>query len=387
MMSPRIYSYRRESPVAIVDLLHLDDAALMYTRFAPQSSHRLYDDADHVGDAVSLSLFSRRSSLIGTHHLRLLSVAVALLCGMVIPAPAADAPGAKDHPLVGRYAGSEIVFYKTSEYDEALLLKGKMHWHEPKAADNPAFETFEGRVTKIRYTAPSGRSSLEIFRNYEASLKSKGFRTSFSCFDVACFTVGTQSDVHQLGAAVDSDNNNPMIYFDRVRYMLAKLDRPEGAVYAAILVGERLQQTTVFVHVVETKAMDSGQIVVLSANEMDDELSKNGRVNLYSILFDFDRDTLRPESTPTLDEIAKLMNERPSRRLKIVGHTDNQGGMEYNMDLSRRRAGRVVSVLVGNYRIATTRLSSSGEGYNRPVASNDNDEGRARNRRVELIQE
>jgi OOP family OmpA-OmpF porin len=347
-------------------------------------------DHDPVGCALERdeSTWTSREEIfvMGSLMMRALG-AVAAICAATacLPAIAADVAGSRDHPLVGRYEGSEIVFYKASEFDEALLLKGKINLREPKAAGNPAWEELEGRVTKIRYTAPARRSSLEVFRNYEAALKSKGFRLLYTCADVGCLTAGVQSDIRQLADAVDSDNNNSMIYYDRGRYMLGKLDRPEGAVYAAIYVGERLQQTTFFVHVVETRGMDTGKIVVLSANEMDDELSKKGRVNLYSILFDFDKDTLKPESTPTLDEIAKLLNDRPRLQLKIVGHTDNQGGMDYNMNLSRRRAASVVAALTGSYRIAPDRLSSSGEGYTQPVASNDNEDGRARNRRVELI--
>ena len=93
----------------------------------------------------------------------------------------------------------------------------------------------------------------------------------------------------------------------------------------------------------------------------------------------------RPKSKPTLDEIAKLLTSKPDLRLKIIGHTDNKGTAEYNLDLSSRRAGNVAAALVGGYGIDPARLTSEGAGLSRPLASNDTEEGRAKNRRVELV--
>jgi outer membrane protein OmpA-like peptidoglycan-associated protein len=85
------------------------------------------------------------------------------------------------------------------------------------------------------------------------------------------------------------------------------------------------------------------------------------------------------------DEIAKLLQEKPELKLKIVGHTDNKGTPEYNLDLWSRRAANVVVALTGSYGIAADRLTSEGAGLTQPIASNDTEEGRAKNRRVELV--
>lgn len=313
-------------------------------------------------------------------------LAAALTAAMLATGGAlADVGGSRDHPLIGRYAGSEIVYYSSNDYDEAYLLKAPMALNHPKEPGNPFWDQLEGRVTKIRYAIPAGRSSLEVLRNHEAALKDKGFRIVFACTDIQCMRDGDKPDIYRIGEMVDSDNGNPIIYFDRARYVLARLARPDGAVHASILVGERQQKATAFVHIVEGKAMETGQIVTLSADEMDDGLLQGGRVDLYSILFDFDRAVIKPESMPTLDEIAKLLAKRPELKLDIIGHTDNQGSAQYNLDLSRRRAAAVVAALTSAYGIAPGRLSSSGEGFERPVAPNDTEEGRARNRRVELV--
>jgi OOP family OmpA-OmpF porin len=137
--------------------------------------------------------------------------------------------------------------------------------------------------------------------------------------------------------------------------------------------------------VVESKEMESGKVVFLNATEMERQLSTRGNVSLYGILFDFDKDIPRPESKPTLQEIAKLMDKMQQLKLKVVGHTDNRGSADYNLNLSRRRAAGVVAALTREYGIAADRLSSDGAGLGSPTASNDDEEGRAKNRRVELL--
>jgi hypothetical protein len=86
-----------------------------------------------------------------------------------------------------------------------------------------------------------------------------------------------------------------------------------------------------------------------------------------------------------LEQIFQLLQSQPQLRLAVVGHTDNQGGANYNMQLSTQRAQSVVASLVGDYGVAAGRLEPSGRGYTQPVASNDTEDGRAQNRRVELI--
>ena len=95
------------------------------------------------------------------------------------------------------------------------------------------------------------------------------------------------------------------------------------------------------VKVVETKEMETGKIEFINATQMDQAITDTGKVVIYGILFDFDKDVVKPESKPTLDEIAKLLQGKPDLKVKIVGHTDNKGTAEYNLDLSSRRAANV----------------------------------------------
>lgn len=118
--------------------------------------------------------------------------------------------------------------------------------------------------------------------------------------------------------------------------------------------------------------------------EMKAALDAEGRVELHGILFDTDKATLKPESTEELQHVVTLLRENPTLTLEVQGHTDDQGADDYNMELSQRRAETVVSYL-GLFGIDTGRLTARGYGESAPVGPNTTEEGRARNRRVELV--
>jgi outer membrane protein OmpA-like peptidoglycan-associated protein len=124
-----------------------------------------------------------------------------------------------------------------------------------------------------------------------------------------------------------------------------------------------------------------------AAPRIASELAKAGRVDVYGIYFDFGSAALRPESEPVLKEIADALAGNAAWKLRIEGHTDNVGGDAPNLDLSRRRADSVRDALVSRYKITTARLTTDGFGASRPKESNTTPEGRARNRRVELVRQ
>jgi outer membrane protein OmpA-like peptidoglycan-associated protein len=124
-----------------------------------------------------------------------------------------------------------------------------------------------------------------------------------------------------------------------------------------------------------------------SAQGIQQQLSVAGRAEIRGIYFDFGSDQIRPESEPVLKEIAEAMIANPSWRLSVEGHTDNIGGDAYNQGLSERRAAAVKRALVEQYQISADRLATVGYGSTRPKESNDTLEGRARNRRVELVKQ
>jgi outer membrane protein OmpA-like peptidoglycan-associated protein len=128
-----------------------------------------------------------------------------------------------------------------------------------------------------------------------------------------------------------------------------------------------------------------GAVAGGGGGDLEAQLAKQQKVDIYSIYFSFNSDAIRDESTPTLKEIADIMGRHPDWRLAVNGHTDSIGGDSYNLDLSKRRATAVVNALVTRYHINADRLRSSGIGRSQPKDTNDTLEGRARNRRVELM--
>jgi outer membrane protein OmpA-like peptidoglycan-associated protein len=124
-----------------------------------------------------------------------------------------------------------------------------------------------------------------------------------------------------------------------------------------------------------------------ASTHIEQQLQENKKVEIYGIYFDFGSDRLKPESTPVLQEIAAVLVAHPDWKLNVNGHTDNIGGDDYNLDLSKRRSAAVKAALADKYRIASTRLETDGFGASQPVDTNATLAGRARNRRVELVRQ
>ena len=150
--------------------------------------------------------------------------------------------------------------------------------------------------------------------------------------------------------------------------------------------GKLSKRPVTLLEVIESKSMDIDMVTV-DAEAIGKGIDANGHMAIYGILFDTDSADINPESAPILAEIAKLLQARPSLNILVVGHTDNQGAYEYNMNLSGRRAGAVARYLADQHGLAPNRMHSAGVGFLAPVSSNDTPAGRAKNRRVELVKQ
>jgi outer membrane protein OmpA-like peptidoglycan-associated protein len=129
------------------------------------------------------------------------------------------------------------------------------------------------------------------------------------------------------------------------------------------------------------------QDVVANAAALQGGLAQEGHVAVPGIFFDFNKSDVKPESQPALEEVAKLLKTNPSMRVWVVGHTDNVGSPESNVTLSNARAAAVIKALTQQMGIEPKRLAPHGAGPFAPVATNKTEEGRARNRRVELVEQ
>lgn len=299
---------------------------------------------------------------------------------------APDVPGGKDHPLVGRYEGSRLTAYDQQDYASKAMLSSTLT-REANYRLTPANTSIrEGRLTHIAYQAPAGRSSLEVFRNQTARLTDEGFQTLFTCEETTCVDDPKQARYMSL---TWSDSGEHKIGADRkIRYALLERRLGDALTTVSIRTAEHGAPNTgprSVIVVVEAKSMETGKIVVVEASAMQAAIAGTGRIALYGILFDTDKADIRPESKPTLDEVAKLLRANPSLALVVTGHSDAQGDFDYNVGLSQRRAAAVVATLVKSHGISASRLTAFGAGMAAPVASNDDEAGRSRNRRVELV--
>lgn len=302
------------------------------------------------------------------------------------PAQGADISGSADHSLIPRYESSEIIAYDTQAFTQRPFARAAIRKRGVLEKDPDASLKLEGKLTSITYRAPENRSSLEVFRNYQAALQDAGFVTIFTCSQADC---GGREFNHVL-----SPRNYYMgfgEYYADQHYTFVRLQRPEGDVYASVYSvlnkaggGPDQNRSLVQLEVMELKPMEK-RMVVLNADEMNNDLAVDGKVAVYGILFDLDQDTMRPDSEPQLKEIARLLEMTPSLKVLIVGHTDAQGSLQYNRDLSMRRARSIAAALANSHGIAADRMVAEGVGMAAPVASNRTEEGRALNRRVELV--
>lgn len=310
-----------------------------------------------------------------------------LLAASLTAAQQAAAQQAADHPLVGRFEAAEIVDYHQTDFDEYTLLTqkvtGGVDWGDAGKANFGS--TLEGKLIRITYEAPDQHTSLEVMRAYQDALAANAFEVLFQCANAECGGRDFNHAVVPYGITF-SEN-----YKDQ-RYLAARKSRPEeGDVHVAVYTvkayavgGERHNRVYTQVDVVEA-APRSTRVVVVEAEEMAERIDSDGRVALYGIHFDTDSATVRPDSEPTLEQIAALLANDPALKLLVVGHTDDQGAFEYNVDLSKRRAAAVIDVLAADHGVSRDRLRPWGVGYAAPVATNATPDGRARNRRVELV--
>jgi len=293
---------------------------------------------------------------------------------------AADVKGSHDHPLLPRFANSRIIKFDEKAFDARDLIVEPVEQSGERGTLH-----VEGKATLIAYKAPADASIIQLFRNYETALKDAGFETLYRCSGDRCGkafrrTVVPFGQISDQGTIVPFGGEHP-------EYVAAKLGRAEGDVYAMVYVNDSPGMGSapyVVLRVVEERPMQQTMVKV-DAVEMARGIAKGGHIALYGIYFDTDKADLKPESKDTLDEMANLLRADPGLTLYVVGHTDNQGTAEYNLELSQRRARAVVAELSSKYGVEARRLTPYGVGLYSPVASNDSEQGRAQNRRVELV--
>lgn len=320
--------------------------------------------------------------------------------------PSQDAKGLSDPQGTQRYTGAVLVYRDDAAYDEVRFPAAKAVEQSDERLVAPRSVDRAGQRTALQYVTPAGRSPLEVLRSYQQAHKAAGFETVYECagFD-ACggsstgiFRYNLPGQLLPRGWAGKAGDNTPAACaagtLADLRYALLD-NKTTGATMAVFTwtpqdmsaycdEPEFRKRTTVAVVRVDPKEREQ-RMETLSASEIGKGLDAHGKVAIYGILFDTNKADIKPESKASLDQIGALLKQQASLKLHVVGHTDNVGTLPANLDLSRRRADAVAGALARDYGIARDRLTANGVASLAPVASNANDAGRAKNRRVELV--
>ncbi len=305
-----------------------------------------------------------------TAHRTLAAATFALLA-----ASSVHAAGIDEKALLSPYPGSNLVSEKTADFGDYELVVGGVD--SAKAACDHK-QKLEGRIVRFYYENPKGRSHAEIFANYRDAVRKAGFETIFTCKEEGCYLAGKPSN-NTADCGDRSIGNFPA---EGTRYLAARLPRKGGDVYLAVHVHEYFTD----LHYATAKAMETG-LVAVNAKALGAGIRIDGHVAVYGIDFDTGKADLRPGSAPVIAEIVKLLKEDSSLKLHVVGHTDGVGALAGNVALSKRRAASVVAELTAKHGIAASRLRADGVGPLVPLATNDTIEGRAKNRRVDLVKQ
>jgi OmpA-OmpF porin, OOP family len=271
---------------------------------------------------------------------RIISLSL-LIIGLAIAgfAQQKDNKDCKDHPMFNRMPNSWIHSCQEKEFDAFAFPVGK-----------GKTETVEGHLWKINYypqaSAASKPSELQIMRNFEDAMKSLG------------------------GTIVWSEK-------PRSTMKLVKDGKEIWVLLAAEFTGKY------FLTIVQKEAMV--QDITAKAELLAKGLRTDGHMAVQGIYFDTGKADLKPESAAAIGEVAKLLQADPTLKVFVVGHTDTVGSVESNLALSQSRAQSVLQALVRDQGIDAARLKAHGCGPFAPVATNGTEEGRAKNRRVELV--
>jgi OmpA-OmpF porin, OOP family len=291
-------------------------------------------------------------------------VFTSLALPLVFP-QSADVEDCKDFPLFNRMPNYHIADCDTVEFDARQFPVGP-----PLEEQRPKHVEVEGALTYLRYDLNEGArpaSGLQIMRNFENATKAAGGTVE-----------GKYADWCKAYVDYDSRLGNSCTHWGlTMRFVSA-----DKEIWAYMqMTGEE----SYGLQIIEREAMK--QDIMVDAAGLQKGLAATGHIAVYDILFDTGKSDIKPESEAALKEIAKLMSQEALLKLHVVGHTDNVGDLAANMKLSQARAVAVVSALTGRHGVAADRLSAFGAGPYSPVASNSTDEGKARNRRVELVEQ
>jgi len=309
-------------------------------------------------------------------RLRSLVLVLASLTMVWSAAPATGRAAAADDDGVVQvrpFPGAKQGERSTRNFEEYWMPLGRLTGE----AQAERYEVLGGRWTHRSFTSPAGRSVAEVFRHYEQQIAKAGFEVVYGCKGLECGEGGRKT------------NNDWWPLSDHRRFMAARLQRPGGDLWVSVHVHARNANAPVEheLDIVETKPpviapppRNEGDVATLAK-----ELKADGRVVLHSLAFVEGKPGVLPASEGIVKAIAELLARDPGLKLHVVVHSDNGAPAPASLDLTKKRAVALTQMLTRLHRIPSARVQPAGLGPLAPVASNRTAEGRAMNRRVELV--
>ena len=284
--------------------------------------------------------------------LRSLLMAIAVVTLTLTAFAVEDLPGSKDYPGLTRLQGYHITRYQEWRFDTFTFRVTEAGKEKKQAVEGHRY------AFRFDYDTPGNASkgqipsAVEVMRNYQNAARAVGGKVVF-----------------EVGEGVNRDTTVKITKANQEVWISLHVISFGGVYYMDIVEKQAMQQE-----------------VTLDAAAMAGGLKDSGSVAIYGIYFDTAKSDLKPESDAAIDEIAKLLTNDPMLNVDIVGHTDMVGDAASNLKLSQARAQAVVTGLISKHGIAATRLVAFGVGSYAPVATNKTEEGRAKHRRVELVE-
>ncbi|PTT93096.1 hypothetical protein DBR42_00685 [Pelomonas sp. HMWF004] len=352
------------------------------------------------------------SPLLTPRHLMTLTrtalaffTSLTLATAALADAPKADVARSADHPVLKRFTGSVLAGYAQQDWDARSFPDASGVSKTEDQFARPV--NIEGKVTRLYYLAPLGKSPLEVYRNYQQALAAAGFKTTWQCESEVqgCTKAYFALDGYERGKGMrwaegdlpaaggeHSGSAWPLamaLSQQQARMTVGTLASGGRTLnlllFTSMAENEHTHRAATYIEIVEPKAMPTGQVTV-DAKAIGQGLQAEGRVTLTGLFFDTGKTELKPESKAQLDAMADLLKSQPALKAWVVGHTDNVGSFEANEKLSLARAQAVVAALTAApYKVDAKRVMPKGLASLAPVAGNGDDAGKARNRRVELV--
>lgn len=305
-----------------------------------------------------------------------------------------DIKGSHDHPLITRYADSHIIRYQTSDFGKIDIPNGTSFYNAEKNQKivHPR-KKLEGKLTSIQYQLNEQRPFIEIYRNFQSSMERAGFQIEFRCensqscgpmFGSQFLREGGVERYKNLSINISA---NSLKNGTRYAYLHGHKKAGENEVHISVLVAENHKgdkPANIVLDIVETGSIKDN-LISIDPQFLSQSLTASGKVVLQGVFFDTNKAEVKSESATALKAIADYLAQNQKAKVFIVGHTDNDGSYQHNVELSSRRAAAVAAALVKTHKIEDGRLQAIGVGPVSPIGSNASEEGKATNRRVEMV--